>query len=152
MTFQEWVSANQATYNSIPSQNIKDYLLNKFHNLPLIMSASDAVKYFKFKYLEFKVEIDKIIFLEAQYQKVWADATLINPTISTCIENTNEKSNVGYNADSVYARVNNNNNVNVTTKNILDQLTQINDWLTKLYPKLDNMVVGMLATIKNVGE
>ena len=152
MTFQEWVTANQATYNSIPSQNIKDYLLNKFHNLPLIMSASDAVKYFKFKYLEFKVEIDKIIFLEAQYQKVWADATLINPTISTSIENTNEKSNVGYNADSVYARVNNNNNVNVTTKNILDQLTQINDWLTKLYPKLDNMVVGMLATIKNVGE
>lgn len=150
MTFQEWVTANQTTWNKLSNQNVKTYLLNKFHNQTLLMASGDANKYFEFKLIEYKIELAKITFLEREYEKVWANAELLQPTITSTGTGQDEYSNVGYNADSVFKRDNNSTTNTSKTNDIINQLTNINNWLMQLYDKLDGMVVGMLRTIKNV--
>lgn len=150
MTFQEWVTANQTTWNKLTNQNVKTYLLNKFHNQTLLMASADANKYFEFKLIEYKIELAKITFLEREYDKVWANAELLQPTITSTGTGQDEYSNVGYNADSVFKRDNNSTTNTSKTNDIINQLTNINNWLMQLYDKLDGMVVGMLRTIRNV--
>lgn len=114
------------------------------------MASADANKYFEFKLIEYKIELAKITFLEREYEKVWANAELLQPTITSTGTGQDEYSNVGYNADSVFKRDNNTNTSTSKTNDIINQLTNINNWLMQLYDKLDGMVVGMLRTIRNV--
>ena len=114
------------------------------------MASADANKYFEFKLIEYKIELAKITFLEREYEKVWANAELLQPTITSTGTGQDEYSNVGYNADSVFKRDNNSTTNTSKTKDIINQLTNINNWLMQLYDKLDGMVVGMLRTIRNV--
>lgn len=156
MLFNEWVDnqvlIEDSEWNTLLNDNIRTYLVNKFTQHELLTTEDNFTSFFKSKCVAFKHEINKIKLLETQYDAIFADIEILNPKVES--KNTIESldNNVGYNVDTTFAKSTQTTTDTYTEMNKLNQLDGIYRLITKLYQKIDGLVVGMLNTIKNVGE